>query len=141
MGIISKVLSKSKVTEIKDPMEDKYGLMRTVKVADVKDYLVKEYERANAKEEEISRLEDKIVFYEQIEMKYEAMLVVQRNTQERIERQDRQIADLKRKISELEEKNKALRAKMVDIKINAENKLKEKSKGKTPTKEKKGKKK
>ena len=140
MKLISKILSINKVTEIKDPMEDKYGLMRTVKVADVKDYLLKEYERANAKEEEISKLEDKIVFYKQIEMKYEAMLVVQRNTQERIERQDRKIAELKKEISELGEKNKALRAKMVDIKINAENKLKEKMKDKTPTKGKKGKK-
>lgn len=140
MKLISKLLPKSKVTVIKDPMEDKYGLMRTVKVADVKDYLVKEYERANAKEEEISKLEDKILFYQQIEMKYEAMLVVQQHSQVRIDRQDRKIAELKKKISELEEKNKALRAKIVDIKINAENKLKEKSKDKTPTKVKKGKK-
>lgn len=137
MSIISKILSINKVTEIKDPMEDKYGLMRTVKVADVKDYLLKEYERANAKEEEISKLETEIKKYKQIEMKYNAMLVVQRKTQERIERQDKQIAGLKKEISELEDKNKALRAKIVDIKINAEEKLKDKKK--TATKGKKAK--
>ena len=126
MKLISKLLPKRIITVIKDPMEDKFGLMRTVKVADVKDYLVKEYERANKKEEEISKLETEIANYRQIEMKYEAMLVVQRKTQERIERQDGQIASLKEEISNLEDKNKALRAKIVDIKINAEEKLKEK---------------
>lgn len=137
MSIISKILPINKVTEIKDPMEDKYGLMRTVKVADVKDYLLKEYERANAKEEEISQLETSIKQYKQIEMKYNAMLVVQRKTQERIERQDEQIARLKKEVAALEDKNKALRAKIVDIKINAEEKLKDKKK--TATKGKKAK--
>ena len=59
-------------------------------------------------------------------MKYDALLVVQERTQQRIEKQDSEIKKYRSQIEELTNNEKLLNAKIIDIKINAENKLKEK---------------
>lgn len=105
---------------------DKYELTKSVKLVDVKGYLQNEYDRASKREEEISTLEEKIEELTQIQIKYDAMLVIQAETQKRIEKQDNRIFDLKKKIAEMTDKLKLANSKSIDIKVNSENKLKQK---------------
>ena len=107
--------------------DDRYGLTKTVKITDVKGYLQKEFDRAKDREEFIEKQREKIAELEQVSIKYDAMLVVQEKTQERIERQDALIKKLRDEVSKHKETEKALRAKITDIKINAEKKLKAKT--------------
>ena len=106
--------------------EDKYELMKTVQLVDVKGYLQKEYERAAEREKTITELENKIEDYKKTELKYHAMLVVQQETQARIERQDNIIKELKEERNFKDDEIRLAKAKQVDIKLNAEAKLKEK---------------
>lgn len=112
----------------REKIEDEYELTKSVKLVDVKGYLQKEYERANQREELIQILENKIEELKKIEIKYDAMLVVQEETQKRIERQDGVIKELREKLNTKNEEIKLSKSKQIDIKVNAENKLKEKDK-------------
>ena len=109
----------------KEELKDKYELTKSVKITDVKGYLQKEYDRAEEREELIKEYENKINELKQIEIKYDALLVIQERTQARIEKQDNEIKKYRSKIEELTNNEKLLKAKNVDIKINAENKLEE----------------
>lgn len=121
MGIIINGLIKSKKNE-----EDKYGLTKSVQITDVKGYLQKEYERATERENLIKELENKLQEFNELQLKYDAMLVVQEETQKRIVRQDENIKEYREKISIKDDEIKVIKAKQIDIKINAEKKLKEK---------------
>lgn len=110
----------------REKIEDKYELTKSVQLVDVKGYLQKEYERATERENFIKELEDKIVEYKKTAIKYDAMLVVQEQTQKRIERQDEIIKDFREKMSAKDEEIKLSKSKQIDIKLNAEKKLKEK---------------
>lgn len=112
----------------REKIEDEYELTKSVKLVDVKGYLQKEYERANQREELIQILENKIEELKKIEIEYDAMLVVQEETQKRIERQDGVIKELREKLNTKNEEIKLSKSKQIDIKVNAENKLKEKDK-------------
>lgn len=112
--------------ETKTNLEDKYELTKSVKLVDVKGYLQKEYDRANKREDMIKQLEEEIQDLTTISLKYDAMLVVQEETQKRIEKQDKLIDELRIKIKQKDDELKLAKSKQVDIKINAENKLKEK---------------
>lgn len=105
--------------------EDPYGLLQTVSVTDVKGYLQKEFDRAKEREEVIEKQHQKIIELEEIKMKYEAMLVVQEKTQERIERQDELIKKMRAEAEKQKDVERKLRAKIVDVKANAEKKIKE----------------
>ena len=107
--------------------DDRYGLTKTVKITDVKGYLQKEFDRAKDREEFIEKQREKIAELEQVSIKYDAMLVIQEKTQERITRQDALIKKLRDEVNKHKETEKALRAKITDIKINAEKKLKAKT--------------
>lgn len=106
--------------------EDKYGLTKSVQITDVKGYLQKEYERATERENFIRELETKLENFNELQLKYDAMLVVQEETQKRIERQDKNIKEYRDKIETKDAEIKNLKAKQIDIKINAEKTLKEK---------------
>lgn len=123
------IFKKLKVDKSSRPnqADDPYGLTKAVEITDVKGYLQKEFERAKEREEYIVAQDEKINELEQVSIKYDAMLVVQEKTQERIERQDELIKKLRDDIKKHKETEKALRAKIVDIKINAEKKLKAKT--------------
>ena len=108
--------------------KDKYELTKSISVTDVKGYLQKEYDRASERENLIRTYEKQIKELKKTELKYEALLVVQENTQKRIENQDNRIKELKEEISENEKQIKLLNSKIFDIKANAEQKLKEKDK-------------
>ena len=112
--------------ENKEKLNDEYELTKSVKITDVKGYLQKEYDRAEEREETIKKYENQIMELKQTEIKYDALLVVQERTQQRIEKQDSEIENYRSKIEELTNNEKLLRAKITDIKINAEKKLKEK---------------
>lgn len=105
--------------------EDPYGLLQTVSVTDVKGYLQKEFDRAKEREGVIEDQHQKIIQLEEIKIKYEAMLVVQEKTQERVERQDKLIKKLRVEAEEQKDVERKLRAKIVDVKANAEKKIKE----------------
>lgn len=105
--------------------EDPYGLLQTISVTDVKGYLQKEFDRAKEREGVIEDQHKKIIELEEIKIKYEAMLVVQEKTQERIERQDKLIKKLRAEAEEQKDVERKLRAKIVDVKANAEKKIKE----------------
>lgn len=115
---------RSKTYEI-DP-EDKYELTKRIQAVDVKGYLQKEFDRAEEREKYIVELEDKMKEAEKTSIKYDALLVVQEKTQERIERQDQRIKDLNAEIEARKDAEKILRSRLVDVKVNAEKKLKEK---------------
>lgn len=112
--------------EMKEQTKDKYELTKSVKLVDVKGYLQQEYERANVRENMIADLENEIEELTNISIKYDAMLVVQQETQKRIEKQDNLIKELREKIKNKDEELKLANSKQIDIKVNAENKLKEK---------------
>lgn len=105
--------------------EDPYGLLQTISVIDVKGYLQKEFDRAKEREGIIEDQHQKIIELEEIKIKYEAMLVVQEKTQERIERQDGLIKKLRAEAEKQKDVERELRAKIVDVKANAEKKIKE----------------
>lgn len=105
--------------------EDPYGLLQTISVTDVKGYLQKEFDRAKEREGVIEDQHQKIIELEEIKIKYEAMLVVQEKTQERIERQDELIKKLRVEAEKQKDVERKLRAKIVDVKANAEKKIKE----------------
>ena len=106
-------------------LKDKYELTRSVKITDVKGYLQKEYDRASEREKLIKDLETEIRELKKTEIKYEALLVVQENTQKRIEAQDKRIKELKDEIKESDKLIKLEKSRVFDIKKNAEVKLKE----------------
>lgn len=107
----------------KENLDDKYELTKSVKLTDVKGYLQKEYDRASEREEMIKELEKKIEEQNETELKYNAMLVIQEETQKRIERQDTLIKDLRETIKRKDDEIKLLQSKQIDIKTNAEKKL------------------
>lgn len=110
--------------KIDDAKNDKFGLTRKIKVTDVKGYLQKEFDRAAKREQVIVEQEQKINELEKIKIQYDAMLVVQEKTQQRIEAQDQRIAQLKEDIENRKQTEAELRAKITDIKVNAEQKIK-----------------
>lgn len=112
--------------ETKQQINDKYELTKSVKLVDVKGYLQKEYDRANEREDMIKTLEDEVERLTNISLKYDAMLVIQQETQKRIDKQDLTIKELREKIKNKDEEIKLAKSKQIDIKVNAENKLKEK---------------
>lgn len=114
------------IMKLMERIKDKYELTKSVKVTDVKGYLQKEYDRAKEREDLILVYENQIRELKKTEMKYDALLVIQENTQERISRQDERIKQLKIEIDKLEKQIQLAKSKQTDIKINAENLLKEK---------------
>lgn len=114
------------INKNKQEKKDKYELLASVKITDVKGYLQKEYDRASEREDLIKDLEKEIARLKEIEIKYGALLVVQEKTQERIEKQDSRIKELKETINDYQDRLKLSNSKNTDIRINAENKLKEK---------------
>lgn len=125
MNFIERISKKRSKTYEVNP-EDKYELTKSIQVVDVKGYLQKEFDRAEEREKYIVELEDKMKEAEKISIKYDALLVVQEKTQARIERQDQRIKDLNAEIEARKNAEKILRSKLVDVKVNAEKKLKEK---------------
>ena len=106
--------------------QDKYELTKSVKLVDVKGYLQNEYDRASEREGIIQTLEARIEELNLISLKYDAMLVVQQETQKRVEKQDALIKEMREKIRQKDNEIKLAKSKQIDIKVNAENKLKEK---------------
>lgn len=105
---------------------DKYELTKSVKLVDVKGYLQKEYDRANERENKIFELENQIEKLTEIQIKYDAMLVVQQETQKRIDKQDTTISNLREKLKSKTDELKLCNSKKIDIKVNFENQLKKK---------------
>lgn len=105
---------------------DKYELTKSVKLVDVKGYLQKEYDRANERENKIFELENQIEKLTEIQIKYDAMLVVQQETQKRIDKQDIIISNLREKLKIKTDELKLCNSKKIDIKVNFENQLKKK---------------
>lgn len=105
---------------------DKYELTKSVKLVDVKGYLQKEYDRANERENKIFELEKQVEELTKIQIKYDAMLVVQQETQKRIDKQDTIISNLREKLKAKTDELKLCNSKKIDIKVNFENQLKKK---------------
>lgn len=108
--------------------DDKYELTKKVSYTDIKGYLQNEYERANEREDYISELEERLDKARELELKYNAMLVVQEKTTERTKKQDEEIKNLKKELNDYKKKVMIEKSKQTDIKFNAEEKLKEKDK-------------
>lgn len=110
----------------KSQNNDKYELTKSVKLVDVKGYLQKEYDRANEREDKIFELEKQVEELTKILIKYDAMLVVQQETQKRIDKQDTIISNLREKLKAKTDELKLCNSKKIDIKVNFENQLKKK---------------
>ena len=102
------------------------SLTKKVELKDVKYYLSQAYNNQEKKEREIQKLENEIVGLKETELKYNAMLVVAEKKEEHYQQQEVLVEKLRKQISVLQENVKDVVAKQTDIKINAENKLKEK---------------
>lgn len=125
-GIKNRIDAKNKLKKNKHlDKEDRYELMRTVQVADIKGILEQEYQRSKVQEEKILELNNQIIELKKTEMSYHAMLVVQEQTAKRTERLQETIDNLLKERNDLTEKIKVQDAKMFDIRLNAEKKLKE----------------
>ena len=105
---------------------NKDSLTKKVELKDVKYYLNQAYDNQAKKEKEIQELENEIVKLKETELKYNAMLVVAEKKEERYQKQDKLVENLRKQVSILQDNVKDAIAKQTDIKINAENKLKEK---------------
>lgn len=104
-----------RVSAIKGEMQ----LSKKVSVKDVKGYLEDEFERAKVREQYIAELENELKGAAELQIKYNAMLVVQEKISERVKRQDERIKALKEELKkELSEKVK-LKAKITDLRINS----------------------
>lgn len=86
------------------------------------------YDENKQLKSQLQQKENIIKELKKTELKYDALLVIQENTQHRIEKQDERIKELKEEIVENEKQIKLLQSKQFDIKANAEQKLKEKDK-------------
>lgn len=106
-------------------LKNKYELTRSVKITDVKGYLQKEFDRAKEREDYITTLENKVEELTKTELKYDALLVIQKNTQERIENQNNKIKELKVKVEDYQNQIKIEKTKQFDIKVNSERLLNE----------------
>lgn len=102
------------------------SLTKKVELKDVKYYLSQAYDNQEKKERKIQKLENEIVGLKETELKYNAMLVVAEKKEEHYQQQEVLVEKLREQISVLQENVKDAVAKQTDIKINAENKLKEK---------------
>lgn len=123
MGIFNKSKSTSVAVVSK---REQYNLTENVQVADVKQYLLDEYERAAKRERQIGTLESKIIELEEVRIKYEAMLVVSEKTRERLLKSDQDVAALKSNAAELRETIKTLKNTNNNIELNYVTKLKDK---------------
>ena len=123
MGIFKKIKSNSLAVISK---QEQYNLTENVKVADVKQYLLDEYNRASARETTIKTLENKIIELEEIRIKYDAMLVVSEKTRERLLKSEAEVETLKNNAIEYRETIKALKNTNNNIELNYVKKLKEK---------------
>lgn len=106
--------------------KEKYNLTENVKVADVKQYLQDEYNRAYEREATIKRLENRIIFLEEEKVKYEALLVISDENRTRLLNKESELKELKNIISELKENIKALKNTNTNIELNSIKILKEK---------------
>lgn len=99
----------------KQNVKDKYELTKSVKLVDVKGYLQKEYDRASIREKEIRKLEKQVEDMQELQLKYDAMLIVQEKTQKRIEELDDRILEYRATLKEKNEEIKFLREHIKDI--------------------------
>ncbi len=106
--------------------KEKYNLTENVKVADVKQYLQDEYNRAYEREATIKILEKRIIFLEEEKVKYDALLVISDENRTRLLNKESEIKELKNIISELKENIKALKNTNTNIELNSTKLLKEK---------------
>ena len=122
------IFNKNKIIETKQlaTIREKYNLTENVKVADVKQYLKDEYERAYNREQTIETLEIKIQELQEYKIKYDAMLVISEETRNRLLNAEEKIKELKEEINDNKEDNRALKNTNNNIEMNYINKLKEK---------------
>lgn len=94
-------------------------LSKKVEVKDIKAYLQEEYDRALEREKYIDELEVKEKEHKQLQVKYDALLVVQERVSERVKRREAKIKQLKEELAKAEADKVKLKNQIVDIKANA----------------------
>jgi hypothetical protein len=108
-----KLFNKKKETAMV-PIED---CPVVVSVPDIKDYLVKEYERVNALVDENKRLEKALELSREIKLKYDAALVTLDEYSKRLSNADYEIAREKQKTASAREEANILRDQLNSFKI------------------------
>ena len=88
-----------------------------VKVRDVKEYLVDEYERSQKLFEENEKLKEKLGKMEETKLKYEATLVTLDEYKNRLERYERKIETKEQEVEKIKELNEQIREEMNNCKI------------------------
>lgn len=79
---------------------------KSIKVADIKQYLVNEFEKTNTQQREIEKLKDGVKKAVEIELKYNTTLVTLDEYKKRLDERERRIAKLEDDIEHLEKKLK-----------------------------------
>ena len=79
---------------------------KSIKVADIKQYLVDEFQKTNEQQKEIERLKDGVKEAVEIELKYNTTLVTLDEYKKRLEDRERRISKLEQDIEYLENKLK-----------------------------------
>ena len=79
---------------------------KSIKVADIKQYLVNEFEKTNTQQREIEKLKDGVKKAVEIELKYNTTLVTLDEYKKRLDERERRISKLEDDIGYLEKKLK-----------------------------------
>ena len=79
---------------------------KSIKIADIKQYLVDEFQKTNKQQQEIERLKDGVKKAVEIELKYNTTLVTLDEYKKRLEDRERRISKLEQDIECLEKKLK-----------------------------------
>lgn len=103
-------------TEVEETDERALAI-QTVEVRDIKQYLVEEYERSRDLQCQIDILEAQLEAAEEVKQKYDAALVTLDAYKERIDSQERAIANEKAKAAEFKEKMKRAQEEANNLKI------------------------
>lgn len=98
------------------------GIMRkqelaTVKVRDIKEYLLDEYERSQKLFEQNERLKGQMLKAEEIKIKYDATLVTLDEYKTRLESYDRRFLEQEEKYNQAKEETRIVRDELNDYKI------------------------
>lgn len=98
------------------PVEVKQEMV-TVDVRDIKEYLVKEYDRAKTLVKTIEEKDERIEVLEEIELKYGAAMATLQEYSDRLDKNKEQLAKKEERIRDLKEENKTLKSNINDYKI------------------------
>ena len=103
--------------EIVERVDERRQELATVKVRDIKEYLLDEYERSQQLFEQNEKLKAEILKTEEIKIKYDATLVTLDEYKTRLERYEKRFSEQEKEYRQAKEETEQIREQMNDYKI------------------------